>query len=42
MEIENEEGLEFSEETKKNLKRSGEDIIKGRTISLEEIKKKVL
>jgi len=36
-----EDRLEFSEETKINLRKSEEDIKEGRTISLETIKKRI-
>lgn len=36
-----EDRLEFSEQTKINLKKSEEEIILGKTISLEKIKKKI-
>ena len=32
--------MEFSEETKRNIKEAEEDVKKGKTISLEEVKKK--
>ena len=35
-----EDRMELSEETRSNIKKSEEDIKKGRTITLEEIKKK--
>jgi len=35
-----EDRMEFSEQTKINIEKSEEDIRKGKTISLEEIKKK--
>jgi len=37
-----EDSMELSDETKKSIKESEEDIKKGRTVSLEEIKKKFL
>jgi predicted CopG family antitoxin len=36
-----EDRLEFSKQTKENLRKSEEDIKEGKTISLEEIKKKI-
>ncbi len=37
-----EDRMELSEETKKNIAKSGQEIKEGKTISLEEIKKKRL